>query len=251
VKRRLCGVRAVQEALAADARVLALVLTTDDSAHSPHARLLDVARGAGIAVEPRTAAALDAIAGGVRHQGIIAISALDYPYVDLENALAAARAPMLLVALDEVTDVQNMGAIVRSSVALGADAVLTLRDRAAPVNAAVVRASAGASEHARIVRVTNLSRTLVDLDERGVTSIGLDAAGDRTLGELDLAQPIVLVTGSEGRGLRRLVRERCTVLARIPMAGPLGSLNASVATAIALYEVQRQRAATQKRSTDV
>src|SRR5262249_37063183 len=110
-----------------------------------------------------------------------------------------------------------------------------------PVNAAVVRASAGATEHARIARVTNLSRALETLDERGIQSVGLDMSGDRTLDAVDFTIPTVLVVGSEGKGLRRLVRERCAVLARIPMAGPLGSLNASVAAAIALYEARRQR----------
>jgi 23S rRNA (guanosine2251-2'-O)-methyltransferase len=106
-----------------------------------------------------------------------------------------------------------------------------------------VRASAGATEHARIARVTNLSRALEAMDERGIMSVGLDAAGQRSLAEIDLTGPVALVVGSEGRGLRRLVRERCSTLARIPMAGPIGSLNASVAAAIALYEVHRQRLA--------
>ncbi len=241
MKRRLCGVHAVAEALAAHPRSLALVMVSDDGPRSPHREALARARQSGVAVEVRPGSDLDALADGVRHQGIVAIGGEDYPYVDLDALLQAAREPALIVALDEITDVHNLGAIVRSCVALGADGLLTLRDRAAPVNAAVVRASAGATEHARIARITNLVRTLEQLGEAGFQSVGLDARAPMDLPAVDFTQPTVLVIGSEGRGLRRLVRERCTTLARIPMAGPLGSLNASVATAIALYEVLRQR----------
>jgi 23S rRNA (guanosine2251-2'-O)-methyltransferase len=216
-------------------------MVTDDGPRSPHREAMERAKQAGVLVEVRNAAELDAIANGVRHQGIIAIGGEDFAYFDLEGLLREASSPELIVALDEITDVHNLGAIVRSCVALGADGVVTLRDRAAPVNAAVVRASAGATEHARIARVTNLSRALETFDERGIQSVGLDMSGDRTLDAVDFTIPTVLVVGSEGKGLRRLVRERCAVLARIPMAGPLGSLNASVAAAIALYEARRQR----------
>jgi 23S rRNA (guanosine2251-2'-O)-methyltransferase len=243
VKRHLFGVHAVQEALAANPRALALLLVTDDSPRAPHRRIIDQALQAGVQVEVRTTPELDALARGLRHQGIVGIGGADYAYLDFDTALAQAREPALLVALDEITDVHNFGAIVRSAVAFGAGAVITLRNRAAPVNAAVVRASAGATEHARIARVTNLSRALEAMDERGIMSVGLDAAGQRSLAEIDLTGPVALVVGSEGRGLRRLVRERCSTLARIPMAGPIGSLNASVAAAIALYEVHRQRLA--------
>lgn len=241
MKRILCGSHAVREALAARPGALAVVYVTEDSARGPQRDTVETAKRAGVRVEVREVAELDALAKGLRHQGVVAIAGGDYPYVDLETALAHARAPALIVALDEITDVHNMGAIVRSAVALGADAVVTLRDRAAPVNAAVVRASAGATEHARIARVTNLARTLDDLHARGLTSVGLDARAERLLDEVDLCVPLVLVVGSEGRGLRRLVRERCKTLGRIPLAGPIASLNASVAAGIALYEVVRQR----------
>lgn len=244
MKRRLCGVHAVAEALAAHPRSLAMILVSDDGPRSPHHDAIGRARQAGVAVEVRPGSDLDALADGVRHQGIVAIGGEDYPYVALDAVLHDdAREPTLLVALDEITDVHNLGAIVRSCVALGADGLLTLRDRAAPVNAAVVRASAGATEHARIARITNLSRTLEQLGERGFQSVGLDATAALDLASVDLAPPTVLVIGSEGRGLRRLVREHCSTLARIPMGGPVGSLNASVAAAIALYEVRRQRSA--------
>jgi 23S rRNA (guanosine2251-2'-O)-methyltransferase len=158
----------------------------------------------------------------------------------LQHARARSDSP-LLVALDEVTDPHNFGAIVRSAVALGAHGVITLKDRAAPVTATVVRASAGATEHAAIARVTNLSRALERLRDEGFTAVGLAGEATVSLRDLDLRGALVLVVGSEGSGLRRLVRERCDHLARIDLAGPVTSLNASVAAGVALYEAVRQR----------
>ncbi len=246
MKRHLCGVHAVREALASHARDVAVVYLAEDAARGPLAEVAALARAARVTTEPRTAAQLDALAGGVRHQGVVAVSAGDYPYVDLDALLARARARTatpLLVALDEVTDPHNLGAIVRSVVALGGDGVITLKDRAAPVTPVVVRASAGATEHASIARVVNLSRALEALSRDDVRTVGLDAEGAADLDAIDLTGPVALVVGSEGHGLRRLVRERCDVVARIPLAGPVASLNASVAAAIAIYEVIRQRRA--------
>lgn len=246
MKRHLCGVHAVREALVSHARDLAVVYLVDDSARGPLAELATLARNARVNVELRDAQALDALSGPVRHQGVVAVAAGDYPYLDLETLLAKARKRTetpLFVALDEVTDPHNLGAIVRSVVALGADGVITLKDRAAPVTPVVVRASAGATEHAAIARVVNLSRALESLSRLDVRTVGLDAEGTADLEAVDLTGPVALVVGSEGSGLRRLVRERCDVLARIPLSGPVASLNASVAAAIAIYEVTRQRRA--------
>ncbi len=246
MKRHLCGIHAVREALVSRARDLAVVYLLDESARGPLAELATLARDVRVNVEARSAAELDALAGPVRHQGVVAVAAGDYPYIDLDALLSKARkrspAP-LIVALDEVTDPHNLGAIVRSVVALGADGVITLKDRAAPVTSVVVRASAGATEHASIARVVNLSRALETLSLADVRTVGLDAEGHANLEAVDLTGPVALVVGSEGSGLRRLVRERCDVLARIPLGGPVASLNASVAAAIAIYEVTRQRRA--------
>lgn len=242
MKRVLVGVNPVRELLRARGRDVVMLLVHGDLEKGPHRELVATARAARVACESREDSVLDALAPkGVKHQGVVAICGEDYPYVDLASVLDAAPAKPLLVALDEITDVHNFGAIVRSAVAFGADAVLTLKDRAAPVNAAVVRASAGATEHARIARVTNLARTLEGLAEDGYACVGLDVAGKAELRETDLTGPLCIVVGSEGRGLRRLVRERCTHLARIAMPGGMQSLNASVAAAVALYEVRRQR----------
>ncbi len=240
MKRVVLGKRAVAEALRAHGADIHAIYVQDD-AQKAVADLMAEASRRGMKIEARTREELDALARGERHQGVIAIGGA-YPYSDLDQVLARAVSPPLLVALDEITDPHNLGAIVRSAVAFGADGVLTMKHRAAPVTPVVVRASAGATEHARIVKVTNLARTLDQLDELGFSIVGLDADGAHDILELPPApQGRVLVVGSEGRGLRRLTRERCAVLARIPLVGPVASLNASVAASIALHAAARQR----------
>lgn len=240
MKRIVTGPRAVSEALRASARSVSAVFVLRDARRDLR-RLAEDAASRGVHVEERTSAELDALAEGHKHQGVVAVCGA-YPYADLETILAGAAAPPLIVALDQITDPYNLGAIVRSAVAFGADGVLTLKDRAAPVTPVVVRASAGATEHARIARVTNLARTLKALTDRGLSVIGLDAEGPVDLANLPPApEGRVLVVGAEGKGLRRLVRERCTFLAKIPHSGPIASLNASVAASIALYCAWRQR----------
>ncbi len=242
MKRLLLGPRSVSEALRANAAELSVVYVGEE-ARRELAELAARARERGVAVEPRSAGELDALARGERHQGVVAIAG-GYPYLSLDELRAKLPARALLVALDEITDPHNFGAIVRSAVAFGAHGVITLKQRAAPVTPVVVRASAGATEHARIARVTNLAQTLSALAESGFEVIGLAAEGARELPALAPAHSSrVLVIGSEGRGLRRLVRERCSELVRIPMAGPIASLNASVAAAVALYALTCERGA--------
>lgn len=244
MKRHLCGTHAVREALTARARDVAVVYVTDLEARGPVAEIIALARRHEVTVEVREAAELDALARGLRHQGVIALGAADYAYADLAAVVESARAPGasgVIVALDEITDPHNFGAIVRSAVALGADGVITLKDRAAPVTGVVIRASAGATEHCRIARVTNLARTLESLRDEGFFVVGLAGEGDRELSAVSFDAPTVIVVGSEGRGLRRLVRERCDVVARITLRGPVSSLNASVAGGIAIYEVLKAR----------
>lgn len=238
MKRVVVGPRAVVEALRASAAEVNAVFVQPEARRA----LADLAKEAGqrgVKVEERTHDELDALAKGHKHQGVVAITGA-YPYADLPTLLERAASPPLFVALDQITDPHNLGAIVRSAVAFGADGVITLKNRAAPVTPVVVRASAGATEHARIARVTNLARTLADLVERGVDAIGLDADGDVAIDALPPAPGgRVLVIGAEGKGLRRLVRERCSMLARIPQTGPVASLNASVAASIALFCARR------------
>ncbi|MEY4578372.1 MAG: hypothetical protein RL701_3075 [Pseudomonadota bacterium] len=242
MKRLLVGPRAIEEALQADHQRVTVIYATPD-----RLRELEVhTRKTKTPCEPKTQPELDLLARGLKHQGVIAITG-DYPYAEFEQLLAQTKQPALWVALDQIVDPHNFGAIVRSSVAFGAQAVLTLKDRSAPVTPVVVRASAGATERARIARVTNLARTLGILRERGFQVVGLDASASTTLDRLPVyAAGRVLVIGSEGDGLRRLTRENCDELARIEMPGEFESLNASVAASIALYESARALASVQK-----
>lgn len=241
MKRLLLGPHAVIEALRASAASVAVVYTDEAAPSRAAGEVLALARQRQVRCESRTQAELDALAKGGRHQGVLAVGG-EYAYLDLPALLQRAGERPLLVALDQVQDPHNFGAIIRSAVALGAQGIITLKDRAAPVTPAVVRASAGASELAHIARVTNLARALAELREGGLQIVGLAPEGTRELSELPFGERgRVLVVGSEGSGLRRLVRSQCDVLARITLAGPLQSLNASVAAGIAIHESQRAR----------
>jgi 23S rRNA (guanosine2251-2'-O)-methyltransferase len=241
MKRILAGPRGVEEALRADPTRISVVYVL---AEGERLREFDaLTRRVGVRCEPRSAPELEALAAGLKHQGVLAITG-EYPYAELDVLLAQAGPAPLIVALDQVSDPHNFGAIVRSCVAFGADGIVTLKDRAAPVTPVVVRASAGATERAKIARVTNLARTLGALRERGMVVVGLEAGGTRSLAEVPFgAAGQVLVIGSEGDGLRRLTREHCDELVRIEMPGGFESLNASVAAGIALYETARARRA--------
>jgi 23S rRNA (guanosine2251-2'-O)-methyltransferase len=239
VKRLLLGPHAVLEAIRGRPGQVTVVLVAT-SAERGHKAALDEIRARGVRIDGRPSEELDAIAAGGKHQGLLALAG-EYPYVGWDQVLDLPD-DALIVALDEVTDPHNFGAIVRSAVAFGADAIVTLKDRAAPVTPVVVRASAGATEHASIVRVTNLARSLAQLRETGRQIVGLAAEGDVSITALPPSdRGRVLVVGSEGHGLRPLVRKQCDVLAKIPMPGKIASLNASVAAGIALSAAASQR----------
>lgn len=240
--RVIAGPHAVLEALKRGGEAVQVVYVASGSSAGRQMRAVtEAARSRNVRLERLDAGDLDALAREVRHQGVVAVTGA-YPYVELETILQNALPRPLLLALDQVTDPHNFGAVVRSAVALGADGLIVLRKRACPVTPAVVRASAGATEHARIARVTNLSRTLLALRERGLQVLGLDEKAGQEMGSLEYpSQGRVLVVGSEGSGLRRLVKNSCDALVRIRLKGPVSSLNASVAAGIALYESARRR----------
>jgi 23S rRNA (guanosine2251-2'-O)-methyltransferase len=184
------------------------------------------------------------MAKGTHHQGVVA-EVSSYPYADLEDVMdSAARrgeAPWLLL-LDCLQDPQNLGTLLRTAEIVGVHGVILPDRRAVGVTPAVVSASSGASEHALVAQVTNLVRTIKDLKERDVWVYGLEDVPEASvLWETDLSGALALVVGSEGRGMRRLVRETCDVLVRLPSRGQIHSLNAAVAGSVALYEVARQR----------
>lgn len=190
---------------------------------------------------PRTD--LDRLSTNGLHQGI-ALQVPPYIYTHPDDMLRTATqdsAPAMLVALDNISDPRNLGAIVRSVAAFGGHGVVIPQRRSASVTAVAWRTSAGAAARLPVARATNLNRTLQDWADAGLQVIGLDAEGDTTLDELDASGPVVVVVGSEGKGLSRLVREHCDVVVSIPMAGPTESLNASVAAGVVLAEIARQR----------
>jgi 23S rRNA (guanosine2251-2'-O)-methyltransferase len=224
------GRNPVREALRGRRRVRR-VLATERAASGA-----DWLRGAPVTVTG--AAEVAALAGSDDHQGLAA-EVDPYPYADADE-LAAGERP-LLVALDEITDPHNLGAIARSALCAGADGVVLPRHRSASVTGAVCRAAAGAVEHLPIATVPNLADWLVRSRRPGLWSFATDAeAGDRHV-DADLADGAILVIGSEGRGIRPRVRAACDAAVRIPIEGPVGSLNASVAAAVLLFEARRQR----------
>lgn len=236
--RVVCGRRAVLEALRADPARIAVVYLVDAGDDRALGEIAAAAGRARVTVEAASGPALDLLGGGTRHQGALAVTG-EYPYRSLPELLDQERT--LLVVCDEIQDPHNVGAIARSAVFFGASGVVLGKNRSAGVTPGAVRASAGATEHARIARVGNIAETVRALSGQGVRTVGLDADAPALLWDVDLRGPVAFVVGSEGRGLRRLVAERCETLARLPRAGPLGSLNASVACALALYEAYAQR----------
>jgi 23S rRNA (guanosine2251-2'-O)-methyltransferase len=201
------------------------------------------AADSGIPILEVPKADLDRISANGLHQGI-ALQMPPYDYAHPDDLLAAARErtePALIVALDNISDPRNLGAIVRSVAAFGGHGVLIPQRRSASVSAVAWRTSAGAAARVPVARATNLNRTLRDWASQGMRVVGLDADGDTTLDELDGADDLVIVVGSEGKGLSRLVRENADEIVSIPMAGPTESLNASVAAGVVLAEVARQR----------
>lgn len=202
----------------------------------------DQLRRLGLPVEHVDTAALDRRAAGVRHQGVIAefIPREPIGLAELEDLVAGQQRPLVLV-LDGVTDPHNLGACMRSAAAAGAVAVVIPKDRAAGLSPVVRRVSAGATELLPLAVVTNLARSLDVLADLGLWRVGLSGSSSTSLYDTDLAVPLALVLGSEGSGLRRLTREHCDVLVRIPMPGAMESLNVSVATGIALFEAIRVR----------
>jgi 23S rRNA (guanosine2251-2'-O)-methyltransferase len=211
-------------------------------------RLRDILKLAADAHTPLlevTRAELDRMTGGAIHQGV-ALQLKDYEYLHPDDLLAAAPAAdgePLIVALDSVTDPRNLGAIIRSAAAFGANGVLIPERRSAGMTAAAWKTSAGAAARLPVARATNLNRTLTSYAKAGLFLVGLDGEADGDIADLaDASGPLVLVVGSEGSGLSRLVRESCDALTAIPMPGQVESLNAGVAAGIALYEISRRRA---------
>jgi 23S rRNA (guanosine2251-2'-O)-methyltransferase len=241
----LYGRQPVRETLRARRRqVFKLLLAAGIQPTGIVGEIVSLARQARLPVQEVDRRELDRLGGEANHQGLAA-EVSGYPYVDLDALLAAARqageAPFLLL-LDHVQDPQNLGSLLRSAEAAGVHGVVLPGRRATGVTPAAVRASAGAAEHVRVAQITNLVQGMQALKAQNVWLAGLDARpGAQLYTEADLGGPLGIVVGSEGQGLARLVRDTCDFLLRLPMHGQVGSLNAGVAGAVALYEARRQR----------
>ncbi|MBY0345985.1 MAG: 23S rRNA (guanosine(2251)-2'-O)-methyltransferase RlmB [Neisseriaceae bacterium] len=186
-------------------------------------------------------ARLDAMVGGARHQGVVAMVDATRVIVDIEDILENITEPALLLILDGITDPHNLGACLRVADAMGVHAVIAPKDRSATLNATVAKVACGAAESVPYLTVTNLARTIRDLKGLGIQIIGTDMEGDFDLHHAELTGSVALVMGSEGNGMRRLTRELCDRLVSIPMFGMVESLNVSVATGMVLSETRRQR----------
>ncbi|WP_433165757.1 23S rRNA (guanosine(2251)-2'-O)-methyltransferase RlmB [Kribbella sp. CA-247076] len=238
------GRNPVVEALRAGVPVAALHVAegTERDARLREAMLIAVEHGISILEVPRTE--LDRVTAGGAHQGVaVQIPPYEYAHPDdlLDRAYDAQEVP-LVVALDGVTDPRNLGAITRSAAAFGAHGVVVPERRTASMSASAWKTSAGAAARIPVARATNLNRVLKSYKEAGLLVVGLDMGGEVELPELEAAtEPLVLVVGSEGKGLARLVRENCDLIVSIPMTSATESLNAGIATGVALYEISRRR----------
>jgi 23S rRNA (guanosine2251-2'-O)-methyltransferase len=238
----LYGLHPVEEAIRSGSRQLDHVSVARERRDDRLERLIELCRTAGIrvAIEPRDQ--LTRLARTDAHQGVLAV-VQERKFLGIEDLLApkAAGEYTFLLALDGIEDPHNLGALLRTADAAGVDGVVLPERRSAPVTATVAKTSAGASEHVRIARVTNLVRALEQMKQRHVWVIGLDERGTPDYTEFDFKTDCVLVLGREGAGLHDLVKKTCDHLLRIPMAGQVSSLNVSVAGAIVMYEAMRQR----------
>jgi 23S rRNA (guanosine2251-2'-O)-methyltransferase len=235
------GIHAVEEALKARGRAFEHVVVANGRRDTRIERILTACRSAGVAVRFEPRIQLDRLAGTAAHQGVVAVTA-SKQYCDVEDVLAERRGKhAFVVVLDGVEDPHNLGAILRTADAAGADGVLLPERRAVGVTATVAKASAGASEHLRIARIANVARTLEELKAKNLWIVGLDERAPQTYDSIDYRMDCVLVLGSEGKGMHDLVRRKCDFLVSIPVLGEVPSLNVSVAAAVVMYELVRQR----------
>lgn len=237
----MAGVHPVRELLRAGATIRRVVVDADRRRSAEVADLLALAAAAGVPVDQVGRSAVDDLAEGQVHQGVVAVAPA-FPYAELDRVLGGVRGRRrLLVALDGITDPHNVGSIARTAEAVGAGGMLLPARRACGVTPTVEKAAAGALAHLPVAQVTNLVRALGQAKEAGFWVVGLDAEGDVDVTDSDLLdEAVVLVVGAEGDGLAHLTRLQCDALVRLPMRGRVASLNASVAAAVAMYEVVRR-----------
>jgi 23S rRNA (guanosine2251-2'-O)-methyltransferase len=231
------GINSVSEALKARGRAFEWVGMAKERHDLRLQRLIEDCRKIGVPVRTE----LDRMAGNAAHQGVVAVTSAKQ-YNDLPDVISAKRGEYsLIVVLDGVEDPHNLGAILRTADAAGANGIVIPERRSAAVTGTVTKTSAGASEHMPIAKVTNISRTVEELKENNIWTVGLDERAPQTYDALDYKMDCALVMGGEGKGLHDLVKRKCDFLVSIPMLGKVPSLNVSVAAAVVLYEIVRQR----------
>lgn len=237
------GLHAVQAVLEKEAETISGLWLEHARRDARAQKLMALAREAGIEIKKVKREELDALVGEVRHQGVVAatsaVSARDEAW--LKTFLASLQEPPFLLVLDGVTDPHNLGACLRTADAAGVHAVIAPRDNACGLTGTVRKVACGAAETVPFVQVTNLARSLRMLQKQGIWLTGADAEASQDIFATDLRGPLALVMGAEGSGLRRLTREHCDQLVRLPMHGSVQSLNVSVSTGICFYEALRQR----------
>ncbi|MBN3523769.1 23S rRNA (guanosine(2251)-2'-O)-methyltransferase RlmB [Paenibacillus apiarius] len=239
----IAGKHSVTEALKSG-RTINKIWIADNAQKHLTQPIIAEAKKAGVIIQTVDKRKLDQMAEGVQHQGVVAQVAA-YEYVDVEDILARAEAkgevPFLLL-LDEIEDPHNLGSILRTADCTGVHGVIIPKRRSVGLTATVSKTSAGAVEYVPVARVTNLSQTMEQLKERGVWIVGTDVSANQEIYDADVfTLPVALVIGNENKGMGRLIRETCDVLCKLPMAGQINSLNASVAAGIFMYEVVRRR----------
>ena len=237
------GINSVSEALKARGRAFEWVGMAKERHDLRLQRLIEDCRRLSVPVRFMQRSELDRMAGHVAHQGVVAATSAKQ-YSDLDDVIGAKRGKYsLVIVLDGVEDPHNLGAILRTADAAGVDGVIIPERRAASVTGTVTKASAGASEHLPIAKVTNIARTVEELKDRNIWTVGLDEHGKQAYDALDYKMDCALVLGAEGKGLHDLVKKKCDFLVSIPMLGKVPSLNVSVAAGVVLYEIVRQRRA--------
>ena len=237
------GLNAVSEAIKARGRAFQWVGLAKERHDLRLQRIIEECRKLGVPVRFLQRTELDRMAGNAAHQGVVAVTSAKQ-YSGLEDVIEAKRGEhSLIVVLDGIEDPHNLGAIIRTADAAGADGVVIPERRAAGVTGVVTKTSAGASEHLPIARVTNIARSVEELKDRNIWVVGLDERGSQTYDAIDYKMDCALVLGAEGKGVHDLVAKKCDFLVSIPMLGKVSSLNVSVAAGVVLYEIVRQRRA--------
>jgi 23S rRNA (guanosine2251-2'-O)-methyltransferase len=240
------GINAVEEALKSRGRAFDYVAVSKERQDARLQRVIAACRAAGVAVRFETREQLTRLAKTAAHQGVVALAA-QKKYDDLESILENKRGEFhFLLLLDGVEDPHNLGALMRTADAAAVDGVIIPERRAVGVTATVAKASAGASEHISVAKVTNIGRAVEEIKAQNIWTVGLDERGGQSYDEIDYKMNCAIVLGAEGHGLHEQVRKKCDFLVSIPMLGSVPSLNVSVAGAIVMYEVVRQRRAGQK-----